>query len=626
MSVQVRDSEIFLDESTTLSLVFSGLQDAPQVDLSYLEPNWNVVPTGQSRRSEFTGFGRNSLSQMTLTLTYRLSPKHAGDLVIPSPEVEIDGKKLSAEPLHVLVKERAKIDDVLLECNVDGDEPLYPLSPFTVTISVYVKEYPEDLRQNDPIQLVAYRFGAPLLTIPWLDSHRTNQLLVSDVSLEDWLNSFIAREYGFSINRLQRGGGFFDFSLFDDPQDLAFLPKAERVVRKDKNHADVAYTKYSFARQFRATSAGTIHFDPTTLRGAFFDFSDPNQVGSQSVYLATDPVDVVIKAVPENDAPDNYIGVIGQIKETVSVSSESVQVGEAFSINVSYTGAGSFDAVSPLDLNERLNLKDALKIYPATEKSLPDGVEYEYKARPTKPGDIVIPSINSSYFDVEQRKFVLMTSSEIKIHVEPNANRDEELSNQDDTETDDARTNVGDQLGTRIAKQKRALLGLLTILAACALAFGGFLGARAFWRYNTERIASSNRHMIELAHKRLEHGVALLNTSPLNGLTEIRLAFLQLVGKRIKQPLDALTDAEVLEFLAREFKTSNTQTSARENEQVGVVQDLCAFLKQMEQYKFAGSSKFDEQFNDKTRLLFNAWVAFLKEKIKKLSSYALPLE
>ena len=125
----------------------------------------------------------------------------------------------------------------------------------------------------------------------------------------------------------------------------------------------------------------------------------------------------------------------------------------------------------------------------------------------------------------------------------------------------------------------------LAAIALLGLSAGSW--SRAAWRANAQRIASSNRRIIDSAKKEVAEGLSKLDSAPYEGFSQIRLAFLSLVGKRLPNTLDSYTDAEILTFLDRDFakeREKNPETSK-------TLHDIKEFFQRSEEFRFGGGAR-----------------------------------
>lgn len=617
VTVRLENPTIFLGESALLVVSVGNYENTPELDLSPLEKDFNAVKLGASQRSSVrsTGFGSSGLNfqrEYSVDFQVRLTPKKSGTFTIPSPIVNVDGKRLVGEETQINVKGETQTDLVALEIATSPKEATYPLVPITITVSVYFKEASGKYQQYDPLSLC----NTPALTIPWLDAASFNDAFIPDAPLEEWLGALRNRDYGFALNNY-RSDPFDDFGssfLFGSRQTY-FMPKPERVQRKDAKGEDAYYWKYEFKRRVRPAKATKFTLEPVTLKGTYYDFADPENPQPEPFFLRSQSIVVNTKDVPD-DAPENYIGVYGVVSQNLDVSATSLAVGEAATLTLEYRGYGSFDSAKAPDLEQIPGFADSFKTYPPTERSLDDGVAFEYKVRPVKPGDLTLPKIETSYFNVESGKFESLASDEVSFQVSGTAAPQENKPDvQGRDAADDSASSDSDDEAPIVSKSalKKTLFGCGALLAIAALIFA----LRAAVRVRKAKIQESDRRFANDARQKLKDGLALFASSPNGGIALIRLAFLQLVGKQFHQRVDSITDAELDDFFTRKFDgQSDEETTATINQ-------MRDFFKRLERYRFAGGAFDQPDFENAAETLLDKWILLLQKKMKKLANSAV---
>src|SRR5262249_19665826 len=143
----------------------------PEPDLSALT-EFTVERHEPTRISQSrVAIGRNGKPQRHdlkgMTWSYDLTPKVAGDLVVPPPRVVVNGETLVGPSitLHVIAPRETPLAEFAVAVLRRGK---YPLQPFTVTLKVFVKKLPEPYDGQDPLSAISVGH-APKLHVPWVD-------------------------------------------------------------------------------------------------------------------------------------------------------------------------------------------------------------------------------------------------------------------------------------------------------------------------------------------------------------------------------------------------------------------------------------------------------------------------
>lgn len=633
IEMTLSSQEIYEGESTILqvSVVNLKLDEDPNID--DLRQNFEVESLGSSTFSNVSVTYDNSetkrIETKSIIYKFKLSPKRSGVIKIDAPKMLVDGRVVNANSIELLVKQASNTDIVLLETSVSPNNVVYPLVPFEVTVDVLLKEAPKKYSQNDLLESIISELGVPHLTIPWLQSRSISENTIGDVELEDWLNEINNNRKGFALNNFQISRSPFDFafSVFDERRPAMFLPQPERVERIDAAGNKNNYIKYSFKRKMRAQVPTTITFSAPTLKGNFIRFDAQNEPTVERVYLVGKPLTVTVQSISDKEAPANYNGIFGSIKQSVTISSTDVAKGDAFTITISFTGYGSYEGVKAPNLASLLEQDDFFKTYPASERSLEDGVAFDYKVRPLQEGAHTIPAIRTSYFNVEKGDFVELSSEPIQINVRESLlpqNKDDSFVYSDDATN---RVSKNDAIQTQLLKNNRIVLIIVlscaTIVALFLCGWGIILLSKAY----NHHIAVSNKRIVENAQEQLNRGLEQLKTVPVEGIQTIRIAFIQLIGKRFNQAADALTDAEIVAFFDAELNTSHTkrlfQSSDTNINVAEILLQLRRFFQHAEQIRFGGGSIVTENYIQEIPQLFQQWTQLLLACTKKLSTLAI---
>lgn len=149
---------------------------------------------------------------------------------------------------------------------------------------------------------------------------------------------------------------------------------------------------------------------------------------SEKRRLSTGPLSVKINPLPEYRAGrPPFSGVVGHVAITAELDRDRLAAGESMTLTLTLEGKGNLmDAQSP-----ELTLPDGVKVYedaPVDEISLSaagySGKKVFKKAIvPVTPGNYTIDSISFSYFDVDQGRYEIVTTSAIPFHVTPAENQ-----------------------------------------------------------------------------------------------------------------------------------------------------------------------------------------------------------
>ena len=615
-------SEIFEGESVQLVLSITNLDIDKSPDLTCLQGDFDVVELPPTKRSDvkITNYGSqvNRIETRVIDYNYTLKPKRSGVFNLEPPVIEKSGQKLIAAPVTLRVKDKSQTDLVYLELSSTHPDKLYPLVPIELVLSVFIKQFPDQFAERDPLDVIVENLEEPRLTIPWLESKTIDKTIYEHEPLEDWLNGYYSNKSGFAINNYRLSSDPFDFpfSFFSNAERKTYFhPKANIVSRTDSTGATAPYWEYSFRKKLTPINAGSYVFPEVTLKGNFIDFSSPTQPTATPIYLSTTPLTVEVAPIPEETAPDNYVGVYGKIEQKTSLSSKKATVGEALKLTISYTGYGVFDSAAPLDLSSDPQIAKYFKVYKPEERSLESGVAFDYSLRPLQPFHGEITKIRSSYFNVESGTFEELESQlgDLEIEVVPASDAPIVSSSQAADSMESVSTiNQASPSSPRL--KRVCIVGLSSILSILALAGGIFISIK----HRRKRSLSAAK-IFQHVQPILEAGIAKFENSPADSFLLIRKAFLFLVAQKLPHSFESLTDAEIQEFLNKEFQPeiNNSPKTAL------LIKDVCDFFQLAEKIRFSDSGENIEDFAERVRDLFKSWTSLLQAKYAHLPSGSL---
>ena len=415
ISANLEQKEIYEGQSVVYRVIVDNVENPPTPDLHGME-EFDVAFLGQqsldSQQITIINGVMHEINHRGREFHYRLTPKRTGELTIPPPEITVDGKTLRGEKLRLVVQPPSAQDLAAVELVTDR-QAVYPTQPFTVTVSVFIKELPPPLSNRDPLSVQKPR---PVLRIPWL----TDQALPAGLSCKEdwqqWAKGFIDSEgVGFGLNDLVQHNAF---SFFGESNTLAFRPKPHSVVRHDAKGQDARYRRYDFRRTFTAKQVGPITLAAVTLQGTFAnEVSDSGRLGGKEIYAASKPLAILVKDVPKSGRPESYAGAIGHFRLEAELAPRKSKVGDPITFTLVLSGSGSLAAVKPPDLSKEPAVAGRFKVYEATQKTEPDAARFVYSLRPLIEGDEPFPAVALSYFDVDEERYAKLQSDPIPIIV-----------------------------------------------------------------------------------------------------------------------------------------------------------------------------------------------------------------
>lgn len=249
---------------------------------------------------------------------------------------------------------------------------------------------------------------------------------------------------------------------------------------------------------------------PRASTGSILDsfFQDEYQTVRKRV--GTSAVKVHVAGLPAG-APASFKGGVGSFDMKVALSKDELKTHDAASLKVTVTGKGNTTLLEA----PKVNFPTDFEVYDVKTTDIAGGKVFEYPFIPRSHGEFVIDPVEYSYFDVNGKKYVTLTSQPLEIKVEKGAEGASESAGQlvqQGVNRKDVR-NVGSDI--RFIETKLpslvpvgtfftgsfmfwAVAALLVILALAAFfSFKGLAARRA------DVVGSKKRSATKMARKRL---------------------------------------------------------------------------------------------------------------------------
>ncbi|MDO5552504.1 MAG: BatD family protein [Planctomycetia bacterium] len=420
--IDAAPTRVYEGESFRFQILLDNFDNPAQPDISYLESEFKVQYLGEQNRNStqitIINNHQKRIEERGVTYNYLLTPKSHGRIQIVPPE--IPNATIVSEPVNIEVIEPSEQENVFLEMSASTTSA-YPMIPFDVTLSVFVKELPGKNAKHDPVKAISVELGPPALEIPWLfDEHLPDNLSAEKI-WQDWITGYRSNYGGFEVNEIQTEDPFdIGFSFFEQRRPAtAFLPKGKVVERTLKDGTTGRYWQYDFTRTFVGKTPGEVLFDAARIKGTFAVPVDHDEkLTTVDIYTISPSLTVQIREVPLQGRPDDYIGAFGTFDWTANLVPRKAHVGEALTLTLSLTGTGSTLNVTQPNLDAFPEISENFKIYPPTEEIGENSAKFTWSLRPLREGEITFPAIPISYFDAKKEQFVQVSTEPVPLTIE----------------------------------------------------------------------------------------------------------------------------------------------------------------------------------------------------------------
>ncbi len=364
---------ITLGESATLTLTFVGGQPSfiSQPDVPGLE----FIDRGSSQNITFV----NGQMSATISETIAVTAKQPGNYTIPSVKVQIAGQTFASQPLKLTVLKPGAPPP---EAIASGAQPAFmkllaPKKEFFVgeTAVVQVDLY----LRSDVASAGQFQFTS-LPTVGF-----TSGKWVQGQQRQTQLGNSIYRVVPLSVALTASSTGTFSLGPIT----------ASIIVELPSNRRD------------------TDPYDP------FGMFQRHEQ---RQLTLATDSETVQVLALPTQNQPANFNGVVGDYSMAVTAGPTNLAVGDPITVRVQISGRGALDTLGL----PKATRWDNFKAYPPTSKvesSDALGIQgtktFEEIVTPQSPDTSALPPFAFSFFDPSEKKYRTLTQPAIPLTVRP---------------------------------------------------------------------------------------------------------------------------------------------------------------------------------------------------------------
>ena len=374
VSADVTPKIISLNETATLRVTVSANQQLGNIAPPKLQalPEFNVSYGGSSSQYNLTG---NKIS-VSVTWTYILRPKKVGQFTVSQIQISHGNKTYTADPVNLQVLSQSE-KPPQSESTQDTFTDAFSSSTHKVEAAV---DNPRPYVNEQIIYTFRYLYTA---RIPSFNSPK-----YTPPSLRQFWTTELERK------------------------------RAQRQVIDG-----VLYWIEEIQVGLFPITAGGITIEPAKL-------SLPLSAGrgrpQSSNVLITNPVEVVVRPLPQEGKPSNFTGTVGQYRIHAQTDRQTIEAGDGFTLRVQVSGTGNIKTVPaptvPMLPNMAIydpQITDAIGV---VDSKVRGSRTYEYVIIPSKEGDWKIPAIDYPYFDPQTESYQVARTVPVTINVFPNPN------------------------------------------------------------------------------------------------------------------------------------------------------------------------------------------------------------
>lgn len=311
--------------------------------------------------------------------------------------------------------------------------------------------------------------------------------------------------------------------------------------------------------------------------------------------IISQPVKIKVKPLP-GTKPDDFSGVVGEIKIDASLNKDSVNVNDALNFRIAVTGTGNLKlAGSPV-----LKLSPDIEVYdPKVSDNIRNSANgttgqktFEYVLIPRHWGDFTIPSVSYTFFNTAKKIYEQLSTKEFHFYARKGADQGGTVTVYGGVSKEDVKylgkdirfikaTSESLKKSDNIIVTKRSFLSLYGFALLLFLVI--LFIRREQIRRNSDLSLVRNRKAAKIARKRLQQASKCLKSAALDKFyEEILKAIWGYLSDKLNIPVSELTRNNAFESL-REKGIDDEQINS-----LSVILDKCEFA------RFAPSSSDTE--------------------------------
>jgi hypothetical protein len=360
--------------------------------------DWNVASGPEFSQQSVS---INGQTQSTTSYIYDLSPKRTGDLNVPATSITADGKKLTCAAITIHVSNQLHL------ASAQSQQSIIPVPAF-----------PDDLQQDDvfaqnnilkPDEKPDEKIRKNIFVK--VSANKTSCFVGEPILVTYQL--FSALE---SQSKINKEPSFSGCSVIEMTN-----PNEQSTVQKINGKA---YKVFTVRRvQLIPLQEGELKLDTASVDNEV-SFSSPEnsyQTQTYSATLASNPLVIEVKKLPENNKPSNFTGVVGKFEISAKADSNSIPLGENNNLQISIHGEGNFEDIN----TPQVQWPEELQHFDGTDSQQVDKSVFPMSGDKifnipfigTKEGTDTIHAVSFSFFDAGTQTYQTIHSSNIIVTI-----------------------------------------------------------------------------------------------------------------------------------------------------------------------------------------------------------------
>jgi hypothetical protein len=428
----VSSQEVGLNEYLQVEFV---VENARQIDALNPPdfPGFNIAqgPIQSSGMSVING-----VTSQYKGLSFVLQPTKTGKFIIAGASAVVDGQQMRSNKVTITVHAGGSGSGPA-NPGTAGPNPMFqPFGPDPFAPEREAVERDDVLR---PGENVKDKIRKDLFVKVQVDRNTcyVGEPIVATYKLYSRLNS---------ESRVTRRPSLNGFSVYDMVDPSSDAVSVEKLNGK-------AYTVHIIRKtQLIPLQAGSIDLDPVeventvhfvkgggrqeprhsgnSLRDLLDQLSDDNNMGpeiAENVTLATKPVTITVKPLPEEKKPAGFNGAVGNFSIEASLANMSIAAQDEATLHVIVKGKGNLPVITapvvPWPSGIEAFDPTAKEEVNKTVVPMSGAKSFDYVFTAKAPGHYTIPAINFSYFDPSSQTYKMAGTDSLDLQVMPSVKK-----------------------------------------------------------------------------------------------------------------------------------------------------------------------------------------------------------
>ena len=387
----VESNNVYVGESFLMQITVMGSTDAERPDLSVLEGFDVEFAGGSNNSSQSVSIVNGKYSRIVkkeYVFTYRLTPRRAGVLSIPSFTIKVDGKNLKTNALAINVRAPEETEEFKLRLRL-SKKNCYAGETVILSVVWYLRE-----------DVNSFHFTAPFLETAAFDIEKP------EVKLDKRKKYFRVPIGGEEFIALKSSGTLEGESYATLEFELALIPKRSGIF---------TIPKFIVSCETGGGFGGDDFFND------FFSRGFRSRERKRKFVVPSNSPTLSVKELPKEDRPADFAGYVGEYRIYASASPTEVDVGDPITLLVTLEGS---DYMENLNLPPLVEFGEFLKNFKIPSERavgvIKDGKKIFTQTIRAKNHMVTrIPPIRFVSFDTAKERYLTVESDPIPLVVNP---------------------------------------------------------------------------------------------------------------------------------------------------------------------------------------------------------------